>query len=89
MPTTKPDRTLAYVTFCPASKDGVSPESCGKEQTIMLDPEDARKFLSTPVAKRPTIQRAFPYLTADEREVMLSGICPECWERMFGGGDDD
>lgn len=25
------------------------------------------------------IQQAFPYLTADERETMITGICPKCW----------
>lgn len=29
-------------------------------------------------------QRAFPYLSADDREMLISGICPECWARTFG-----
>jgi len=28
-------------------------------------------------------QVAFPYLSADEREMLISGICPKCWEEMF------
>lgn len=28
-------------------------------------------------------QVAFPYLSADEREMLISGICPDCWARMF------
>lgn len=31
------------------------------------------------------IQNAFPYLSADEREMLKTGICPTCWEKMFGG----
>ena len=31
------------------------------------------------------VQRAFPYLSADEREMLVSGICPDCWEHMMGG----
>ena len=31
-------------------------------------------------------QKAFPYLSADERELLISGICPECWEKTFGQG---
>ena len=27
---------------------------------------------------------AFPYLTASEREMLISGICPTCWDAMFG-----
>lgn len=30
------------------------------------------------------VQEAFPYLSADKRELLISGICPECWDRMFG-----
>lgn len=30
------------------------------------------------------IQDALPGLTADEREILLSGICPECWDANFG-----
>ena len=29
------------------------------------------------------VQDCFPYLTANEREAIITGICPECWERMF------
>jgi hypothetical protein len=34
-------------------------------------------------------QVAFPYLSANEREALISGICPTCWEKMFGGDDDE
>ncbi len=30
-------------------------------------------------------QDAFPYLSADERELLISGIDSECWNKMFGG----
>lgn len=30
------------------------------------------------------VQDAFPYLSADEREMLISGICPKCWDSMFG-----
>lgn len=35
------------------------------------------------------IQDAFPNMTADEREFILTGICPECWDSMVGDEDDD
>lgn len=35
------------------------------------------------------VQKAFPYLSADKREMLISGICPTCWEKTFGGEDDD
>ena len=34
-------------------------------------------------------QNAFPYLTAEEREMLISGICPTCWETTFEGPDKD
>lgn len=35
------------------------------------------------------VQDAFPYLTADEREMLVSGICPTCWEKTFGDSNED
>lgn len=29
------------------------------------------------------IQDAMPYLTDGEREVLISGTCDSCWEKMF------
>ena len=31
------------------------------------------------------IQNAMPYLSADDREILFSGICGECFDNMFGG----
>lgn len=28
-------------------------------------------------------QDAFPYLTAEEREMLISGICKDCWYNAF------
>lgn len=35
------------------------------------------------------VQNAFPYLSADEREMLISGICPTCWENTFGSDEDE
>lgn len=32
-------------------------------------------------------QNAFPFLSADEREFIISGTYPDEWERMTGGFD--
>ena len=29
------------------------------------------------------VQNAFPYLSPDTRELLITGICPDCWEAMF------
>lgn len=34
-------------------------------------------------------QDAFPYLAAGEREMLISGICPYCWEYLFNFPEDD
>ena len=33
--------------------------------------------------KGELIQRAMPYLSADDRELLISQTCPVCWDKMF------
>ena len=33
------------------------------------------------------IQDAMPYLSADERELLISGTCGTCFDNMFGGDE--
>lgn len=35
------------------------------------------------------IQNAFPNLTADQRELLMTGIHPECWKQMFPDDDEE
>ena len=34
-------------------------------------------------------QNAFPYLTATEREQLISQLCPKCQDSIFGGEDEE
>ena len=34
------------------------------------------------------IQNAMPYLSAQEREYLITGICPTCWANSFSGMED-
>ena len=34
-------------------------------------------------------QNAFPELDADDRERLITGICPGCWTALFGEPDDE
>lgn len=34
-------------------------------------------------------QNALPYLSAAEREMLISGICPTCWENLFREEEDE
>ena len=29
------------------------------------------------------VQKCFPELSADDRELLITGICKECWDNMF------
>ena len=57
---------------------------CHKLQTIDVDDNQYNDWLAG-----KNIQRAFPDLTADQREILMSGICPECWEEIFGEEDEE
>ena len=57
---------------------------CGKRYTFDIDPEDYYKFRNGMFA-----QHAFPYLTADQRELMVSQTCGECFDRMFPPDEDE
>ena len=59
---------------------------CGTEHILMVRPEDWTVYQSP---DRPYVQDIFPYLTASERELLISGICDTCFHRMFEGGEDD
>ena len=48
---------------------------CGNIVPIKVEEKDWKLF-NTP--NRPHVQDCFPYLTADEREMFISGICAVC-----------
>jgi hypothetical protein len=35
------------------------------------------------------VQDAFPHLSASQRELIMSGTCPECWVGMFGYDNEE
>ena len=38
--------------------------------------------------KKELIQDCFPYLTVEDRELLLSGICGKCWTKIFKEGKE-
>lgn len=36
---------------------------------------------------REHIQNVMPYFNEDQREILLSGTCPDCWNILFGKED--
>ena len=56
---------------------------CGKYHDVRVSEADYWNWKGGELA-----QDAFPYLTAEEREFLISGICPDCWNKIFGGKEN-
>lgn len=66
---------LIYIeTVCPF---------CGQSHEVAVYEDDYLRWCNGESA-----QSVFPYLTANEREMLISGICPHCWENQFGGDEE-
>jgi hypothetical protein len=52
---------------------------CGGANKILVETEYLEKWYNGAL-----IQEAFPNLTSNERELIQTGIHPECWDKMFG-----
>ena len=57
---------------------------CGKEHSVMVEETE---FLNWQAGE--LIQKAMPNLTATEREQLISGICPTCQAKIFGGDNEE
>lgn len=57
---------------------------CGEEHTLEFRATD---FVAMREGKH--VQDAAPYLTAGEREMMISGFCEKCFDDLFEGDDED
>ena len=51
---------------------------CGHENEVEVNHMDYLDWQNGELA-----QDAFPYLSANEREMLISGCCPRCWSKMF------
>jgi len=58
---------------------------CGTENIITIDKDD---YVSWKV-KGSFVQNVFPWLTMDQRELLVSGTHPHCWEEMFPELDEE
>ena len=58
---------------------------CGEEHTVEVFAQDYFNWNSLGMHT----QDAFPYLSDNEREMLISGVCPTCWEQMFGSDEDE
>lgn len=55
---------------------------CGKEFTLEVNQNDYDDWKSGKLA-----QMAFPYLKAGERELLISGLCEDCFNKLFEDGN--
>jgi len=60
-------------------------KQCGVVYQIIAEREDVDRWLSG----GGYIQDLLPYLTAAERELLISGTCDVCWKSMFGSDEDE
>lgn len=56
---------------------------CRAPQAVTVETPDLAKFRAGNFA-----QDCFPYLNADQREFLISGICGPCWNDCFSEDDD-
>jgi hypothetical protein len=51
---------------------------CDKEETFVVPAEGYEKWRAGTF-----IQDAMPELSADQCEMLISGTCPDCWNKFF------
>lgn len=61
---------------------------CGKEQKIEITQEQYKELLQ-PRGVRRSIQEILPNLKPELREMFISQICPECWNKLFKAHEND
>ena len=59
---------------------------CEEEKTVNIDGAD---YIYWRYNRQDLIQNVFPHLTADERELMISGICGKCYDELFKDDEDE
>lgn len=57
---------------------------CGDTHFVEVAERDYNNWWNGELA-----QEAFPYLSATEREQLISQVCPKCQNDIFGGEDDE
>lgn len=58
---------------------------CGKETVFMVTDEQYQKYIDG----KENVQRIFPELSCEEREMLITGICPDCWNKIFPKNDEE
>lgn len=62
---------------------------CGKLSVVEIPVEKLSDVVRWRARKDRNIQEILPDLTADDRELLISGTHPACWDELFGKEEDD
>lgn len=71
----KPEHTYTFVGPCVVT---------GKEQRVTVKAADLFRY-----RQGGYVQECFPYLSAGEREFLMSGTSDEGWKILFGNEEDE
>lgn len=59
---------------------------CGRiHEPVILDAEKYYRWKED----RECVQDVFPEMTKEQREILISGTCPECWDVLFPEEDEE
>lgn len=61
---------------------------CGQPSSVQLTPDQAVRAARWLTGKGGAIQDLLPDLTPPQREIIMTGIHPDCWERLAPPEED-
>ena len=61
---------------------------CGKAHIVQLTDDQSRRYKDY-VDGKGHIQDLLPDLSADDREMLISGVCPSCFEALAEDEEDE
>lgn len=56
---------------------------CGKSSTLEVTEDERDRYING-----EKVQDVFPHWTPEQRELLISGSHPECWDAMFPEEDE-
>lgn len=66
------EKTYSFIVVCPF---------CNKENKVVLTEDQTSRFIDYRTKKdMRCIQQIFPDLNAEQRELLKTGMCNDCWE---------
>ena len=58
---------------------------CGNTFEFPVFVDDLEKYTE----RKEGIQYALPYVSSDYRDLMISGICPVCWDKILEADEEE